>query len=91
MKHNSESAAMAVPDTRRERGEAMERLTKEQAAVIGAFTGFLSGPFSDLQEYAEKKFGRPVWTHEFGSREFSSQLKELAREDFISICSQEAQ
>lgn len=64
----------------------MERLTKEQAAIIGAFTGILSGPFCDLQEYAEKKFGRPVWTHEFAGEKFSAKLKELAHEDFCNIC-----
>lgn len=67
----------------------MERLTKEQAAVLGAFTGIMSGPFSDLQEYAEKKLGRSVWTHEFASEHFFSQLKELSREDFIAICYRE--
>lgn len=37
----------------------MKRLTKEQAAIIGAYTGFSAGPFADIQEYAEKVFGYP--------------------------------
>jgi hypothetical protein len=64
----------------------MERLTKEQAAIIGAFTGITAGPFSDIQEYAEKLLGHPVWTHEFASKEFSDKLKELAKPDFLDIC-----
>lgn len=36
----------------------MERLTKQQAAIIGAYTGIVAGPFSDLHEYAEKIMGR---------------------------------
>ena len=65
--------------------EAIPALTKEQAAIIGAFTCFLVGPFSDLQEYAQRKLGRQVWTHEFGSREISKKLKEAARDDLMAI------
>ena len=67
-------------------GAVIPRLTKEQAAIIGAFTGIACGPFRDIQEYAEKKFGRPIWTHEFADRELAEELKELAREDFLDIC-----
>tara|TARA_Y100001973_G_scaffold8212_1_gene11286 strand:+ start:72 stop:284 length:213 start_codon:yes stop_codon:yes gene_type:complete len=63
----------------------MQKLTPEQAAVIGAFTGILAGPFSDLHAYAEKKLGRPIWTHEFGSEGVASELKEAAREDFLAM------
>lgn len=65
----------------------MKKLTKEQAAVLGAFTGIACGPFADIHEYAEKVMGRPCWTHEFASSDFSEKLKELAREDFLSIVS----
>jgi hypothetical protein len=64
----------------------MERLTKEQAAVIGVFTGILCGSFSDMQEYASKLAGESLWTHEFASRELSDKLKELAKPDFLAIC-----
>lgn len=64
----------------------MNRLTKEQAAIIGAFTGVSCGPFADIQEYAESKFRRPCWTHEFGDAIFAETLKELARSDFLAIC-----
>lgn len=65
--------------------EKLHRLTKEQAAIVSAFTGYLAGPFSDLQEYAERVLGRPVWTHEFGSKEVAEKLREAAREDFLAI------
>lgn len=58
------------------------RLTKEQAAIAGAFTGITFGPFSDIHEYAERVLGRPVWTHEFASKTLSAELKEAARRDF---------
>jgi hypothetical protein len=62
------------------------KLTKEQAAIIGAYTGYLVGPFADVQEYAERVIGRPVWTHEFGTDAFAEGLKAAARDDFLAIC-----
>lgn len=64
----------------------MQRLTREQAAIIGAFTGIACGPFPDIHEYAERKLGRPIWTHQFASQKLSEQLREAAREDFLALC-----
>lgn len=66
----------------------MERLTKEQAAIIGAYTGITASSFSVVQEYAQKKLGRPLWTHEFASKELNEELKAAAKEDFLAICYQ---
>lgn len=63
----------------------MKRLTKEQAAIIGAFTGIACGPFADIQEYAEKKLGRSIWTHEFGGS-INDELKKATKADFIALC-----
>ena len=60
-------------------------MTKHEAAVVSAFTGMLIGEFSDMHGYAEKLLGRPVFTHEFGSGGIASQLKELAKPDFLEI------
>lgn len=67
----------------------MKRLTKEQAAIIGAFTGFTAGPSSDIQEYAEKKLGRPIFTHEFADSGVAQELRDASREDFLAICYEE--
>jgi hypothetical protein len=67
----------------------VNRLTKEQAAIIGLFTGIACGPFSDIHEYAEKLKGHPIWSHQFADRIFADELKELAREDFLAICYEE--
>ena len=61
-----------------------EKLTKEQAAIISAYTGVLCGSFTDMAEYVEKKLGRPVWTHEYST--LSEQIRSVTREDFLSIC-----
>lgn len=64
----------------------MQRLTREQAAVISAATGVLVGPFSDMHEYIEKIMGRPVFTHELGSRPFAKEIAEKAKPDLLAIC-----
>lgn len=61
------------------------RLTKEQAAIIGAFTGILSGNFEDMHAYVERIMGRPVFTHEMGDKSVAEQIKAAALEDFRAI------
>jgi len=58
-------------------------ITKRDAAIISAYTGFLLGDFQDLHEYVEELFGRPVWTHEFGYN--AKQIKELSKPDFLIL------
>lgn len=70
---------------------AVQRLTKEQAAIIGAFTGYLAGPFSDMHGYIEKLMGRPVFTHELASKDLSEELKRRAKPDFLRIVHEPAQ
>ena len=65
-----------------------QRLTKRQAAIIGAFTGFTCGPFADIQEYADEVLGFATFTHQFGDVDFAATLKEAARQDFLNICHQ---
>jgi len=67
----------------------MNRLDREQAAIVSAFTGFLAGPFSDLQAYADRVLGYETYTHEFGSKDFANRLKEAARPDFLAIVAKE--
>ncbi|QXL90509.1 hypothetical protein [Salmonella phage NINP13076] len=64
----------------------MTRLTKEQAIIITAFTGFTACDFSIFHEDLEKRLGRPVWTHELANKEFASQVKDLYKDDFLKIC-----
>lgn len=61
----------------------MNRLTRTQAAVIGAFTGILVGPFADVQEYASKVMGEPIYTHELAFR--ADEIKEASRGDFLAL------
>jgi hypothetical protein len=67
----------------------MKRLTREQAAIIGAYTGISAGPFGDIQKYADEKLNTVTFTHQFASETFWKMLKEASKEDFISICALE--
>ena len=66
----------------------MQKLTKEQAIVITGFTGFMAcQSFSDFHSDVERLLGRPVFTHEFGDKEFSKLIKELYKTDFMAMVS----
>jgi len=64
----------------------MHRLTKEQAVVITGFTGILACDFSDFHAEVEARLGHPVWTHQFGDKDFAENtIKPLFEEDFLKI------
>lgn len=66
---------------------SVPKLTREQAAIISAFTGKMCCKnFSDFHDYVEKIMGRPVWTYEMGNEEIMAQIKEAARADFVALC-----
>lgn len=58
-------------------------LTKREAAVISAYTGYLIGRFGDMAEYVEEKLGRPVFTNEYPR--LADQIREAAKPDFLAI------
>ena len=64
----------------------MDRLTSEQAAIVGAFTGYLCGPFSDMHAYIERIMERPVWTHEMADKAVMEKIREAAKPDFLALC-----
>lgn len=61
------------------------RLTKEQAAIVGAYTGFLAGPFEDVHAYADVRLARLTWNAEFGSETFAEELQAACKDDFLAI------
>ena len=61
-------------------------MTKKEAAIISAYTGFLCGNFSDMHKYAEDVMGEPIFTHQFNSKEYWEKLKEKVKPDFIKLC-----
>ena len=63
----------------------MTRLTKEQAAIIGAYTGILAGPFVEMTAYIEQILGRPVWTTELADELVCKEIRIAATDDFNQI------
>ena len=63
----------------------MQRLTKEQAAIIGLYTGITCGPFADIHELAEKVEGGPIFTHQFANEKFVDALKAKIKPMFLAI------
>ncbi len=60
-------------------------MTKDEAAIVTAYTGVLIGEFDDFSKYAEKIIGRSIMTHELASKEMWKELRSAARNDFIGI------
>ena len=67
----------------------MNKLTRQQAAVIGAFTGVACGPFSDVHEKIEQTLGRSVWTHELADKQVWELVRSKIKDEFLSICADE--
>lgn len=64
----------------------MNRLTREQAAIIGAYTGFTFGPFEDIHAKVEQVLGRPVWTHELASQKIYEEIRARLKDELIAVC-----
>jgi len=60
-------------------------MTKNEAAIVAAYTGKFLGVFSDLHEYIESILNRPVFTHELANKEVIKEIKEKSKNDFINI------
>lgn len=60
-------------------------MTKNEAAIISAYTVKMIGNFSDMHEYVEKIFGHPVYTHQFADKDFVQKVKDLSYNDFIQL------
>ena len=64
----------------------MKRLTKEQAVVISAYTGYLMVPFAEMHADIERRLGHPVFTASLASKETRKTVMSLYRNDFIDLC-----
>lgn len=60
-------------------------MTKREAAIVSAYTGFLIGEFQDFHEYAEEILGRPIQTIEMISEDIWELFHEKSLKDFQSI------
>lgn len=67
----------------------MKRLTREQAALVGLYTGTNCGPFGDMVELASRVLGRPCTPDDVHSFRTNSELRERLKGEFLSVCAVE--
>ena len=58
-------------------------MTRREATIISAYTGYFIGELDDLYKYLSELVGRPVYTHEIPAvlDEYHSRIKQ----DFIML------
>ena len=55
-------------------------MTKREAVLISAYTGYLLVPhFTDVAEYCQKLLGRPIYTHEYADPDLQRELQDKLR------------
>ncbi len=64
----------------------MQKFIKDQAIIISGYTGIMACKFGDFHEDVKKRIGHPVWSHQFGDKEFADKVKEMYKTDFIAMC-----
>jgi hypothetical protein len=88
--HDMNEANPATAEDSHGGAQAMTaRLTKEQAAIIGAYTGVVCGPFADVHTYAEKMLKRSIVPHELTDKMVRNEVRHVAKDDFLSLCYRE--
>lgn len=60
-------------------------MTKREAAIVSAYTGYLIGPFDEYHRYVEEKLGRQVQTAELRDPAIEKDIQSAAFGDFITI------
>jgi len=61
-------------------------MTLQEAVIISAYTKVTLCDFEHIHGYVEKILERPIFTHEFASREIQAEIKEKSKPDFMKIC-----
>lgn len=62
-----------------------QKLTRRQAAILGAFTGTLCGPFEDMHAYIDSLPGfKGIMTLSIALN--ADRIKDAAKADFLAIC-----
>lgn len=58
-------------------------MTKREAAIISAYTGYLIGDINEMYKYINEIMGRTVFTHEVSI--LFDEIRERAKNDFKNI------
>lgn len=66
-------------------------LDKYQATVITGYTGIMMVDMSSFHKDVESRFGRSIWSHEFGDRDFMEEVRDMYKEEFLALCNTEGE
>ena len=61
-------------------------MTREEAILLSAYTGFLLvQDFSDVHKFCEDTLGRPIWTHEFADKDVQKEIQNKLRPQIMKL------
>ena len=60
-------------------------MTKREALIISAYTGYLMCDMSELHKFIEETLGRAIYTHELADDETLNELRDKVRDEFLKI------
>lgn len=61
-------------------------MTREEAILLSAYTGFLLVPdFSEVHKFCEDALGHPIWTHEFADSCVQKEIQEKLRPQIMEL------
>ena len=58
-------------------------MTRHEATIVSAYTGYLIGELDDLYKYLSELIGRPIYTHEIPA--VLDEYKSKIRQDFVKL------
>ena len=58
-------------------------MTRREATIVSAYTGYFIGRLDDLYEYLSELIGRPIYTHEIAA--VLVQYHNKIRQDFVML------
>ena len=67
-------------------------MTREEAILVSAYTGFMllpGGEFGLIHEACEKALNRPIWTHEFASKEVHEEIRKALLPQILALIDKE--
>ena len=61
-------------------------MTREEAILLSAYTGFLLvQDFSDVHKFCEDTLGRSIWTHEFADEDVQKEIQDKLRPQIMKL------
>ena len=61
-------------------------MTREEAILLSAYTGFLLvRDFSDVHKFCEDTLGRSIWTHEFADEDVQKEIQDKLRPQIMKL------